>query len=321
MKAIVLVVGVVASSVCVVQGQKSYLCGDLNKNKCGKKDECTWHSDLEFCALTAGTGSVVRDGSENIASGEYSAVGGGQRNDAGLIGDAYNVIGGGDSNVCYGGSTNTVSGGNTNGIVPFDDADADVPDFNTISGGWTNIITDKSYSVITGGGGDSDGEVDGDGNIIQGTYTSTISGGKKNRIRGLFGVSGGSGHTMTGGFENNIAYVEDPESHSVLSGGSRNIVVGEHAVVAGGDLNYAYGPNSLAFGQNAATEFEHSMVVNLIGGDVTDDPLLGTKDGEFLVSAESFRFQIGNGGNDGMESADITKTNIQNLRTAMEEEE
>jgi len=320
MKAIVLVVAAVSSSVRVVQGQTTDPCEDFSsKNKCGKKDECTWLSAFEFCILTAGTGSVVREGSENTAPGKYSVVGGGQWNEAGDTDDAYSVIGGGLSNACYGGSKNTISGGNTNGIVLV--ADAEVQEFGTISGGWTNIIVDGSYSVITGGGGDFGGAVDGDGNIIQGSDTSTISGGKKNRIRGLFGVSGGSGHTMTGGFENYIAYEEEPESHSVLTGGSRNIVVGEHAVVAGGDLNYAYGPNSLAFGQNAATNFEHSMVVNLIGGDDTEDTLLGTKDGEFLVSAESFRFQIGNGGNDGIESADITKTNIQNLRTALEEEE
>mmetsp|Transcript_20051 Transcript_20051/g.20394 ORF Transcript_20051/g.20394 Transcript_20051/m.20394 type:complete len:230 (-) Transcript_20051:48-737(-) len=212
----------------------------------------------------------------------YCAVGGGQRNEAGAMDDAHNVIGGGDSNICLWGSTNTISGGTTKGIVGYTD---DIQGFDTISGGSKNFISDGSYSVITGGGGGG-GDEDGEYNLINGCDTSTISGGKKNRIRGLFGVSGGSGHTMTGGFENNIAYVEDPESHSVLSGGSRNIVVGEHAVVAGGDLNYAYGPNSLAFGQNAATEFEHSMVVNLIGGDdIVDDILQGTKDGEFLVSA------------------------------------
>eukprot|EP00751_Fragilariopsis_kerguelensis_P009805 CAMPEP_0170803114 /NCGR_PEP_ID=MMETSP0733-20121128/29785_1 /TAXON_ID=186038 /ORGANISM="Fragilariopsis kerguelensis, Strain L26-C5" /LENGTH=53 /DNA_ID=CAMNT_0011156649 /DNA_START=8 /DNA_END=166 /DNA_ORIENTATION=- len=53
---------------------------------------------------------------------------------------------------------------------------------------------------------------------------------------------------MTGGFQNNSAYMEESESHSVLLGGSYNKVVKEHAVVAGGDLNYTYGPNSLAFG-------------------------------------------------------------------------
>jgi len=65
------------------------------------------------------------------------------------------------------------------------------------------------------------------------------------------------------------------------------------------------------------------MVVNLMGGLEKGDMLKGTQqDGEFLVSAESFRFQIGNGNNDGIDSTElITKTNIQNLCTALEEEE
>mmetsp|Transcript_5128 Transcript_5128/g.5712 ORF Transcript_5128/g.5712 Transcript_5128/m.5712 type:complete len:323 (+) Transcript_5128:47-1015(+) len=319
MKALVLVVAGVSPSVLrVVQGQTTDPCGEFNKKKCGKKDKCTWNSAIEFCLLTAGTGSVVREGSENTASGKYSVVGGGQWNNAGSIDDAYNVIGGGDSNVCYGGSTNTVSGGNTNGIVPIDDADADVPDFNTISGGWTNIITDKSYSVITGGGGDSDGEVDGDSNIIQGCDTSTISGGKKNRIGPLPPDVGGDGNTISGGFDNIIE--KSDMQYRTITGGLENDVKGQGAVVSGGERNGAYNTNSLAFGQNAAAIFDHSMVVNLIGGDVTDDPLLGTKDGEFLVSAESFLFQIGDG-NDGIDSTELTKTNIQNLRTALEEEE
>jgi len=307
MKAIVLVVGVVASSVCVVQGQKSYLCGDLNKNKCGKKDECTWHSDLEFCALTAGTGSVVRDGSENIASGEYSAVGGGQRNDAGLIGDAYNVIGGGDSNTCVG-NKNIISGGNNN----FIGGNGAPHDFDTISGGWNNEIVDSSSSVITGGGGEFDSDEE---NSIEGCDTSTVSGGKKNRIRGL---GGSSGNTISGGYKNTIA--ESEMQYRTITGGYDNGAEGQGAVVSGGERNGAYNTNSLAFGQNAACIHDHSMVVNLIGGLDKDDLLTSDEDGQFLVSAESFLFQIGDG-NDGIDSTEITKTNIQNLRTALEEEE
>jgi len=308
MKAIVLVVAVVSSSVRVVQGQTTDPCGDLNKKKCGKKDECTWNSVGELCLLTAGTGSVVRDGSENTAPGKYSAVGGGQQNNAGSIADAYNVIGGGDSNGCLDGSKNTISGGNRNTI-----AGADVQDFDTISGGWINIIADGSYSVITGGGGDFDG-VERDSNYISGCDTSTVSGGKKNRIRGS---GGSSGNTISGGNKNTIE--ESEMQYRTITGGYDNDAEGQGAVVSGGERNRVYGTNSLAFGRNAVTIFDHSMVVNLIeglgGGLDKDDALEGTQDGEFLVSAESFRFQIGD------DSTELSKTNIQNLRTALEEEE
>merc|ERR1719148_642911 len=92
------------------------------------------------------------------------------------------------------------------------------------------------------------------------------------------------------------------------------------SVVAGGSFNRAFGTNSLALGQSAFTEYDHSMVVNLIEFSDEDDRLKGTEDGEFLVNAESFYFQIGDG-NDGIDSTTITKTNIQNLRAALEEEE
>jgi len=307
MKAIVLVVGVVASSVCVVQGQNSDPCEDFNKKKCGKKDECTWNSDLEFCALTAGTDSIVRDGSENTASGEYSAVGGGRWNDAGFIGDAYNVIGGGDSNTCVG-NKNIISGGNNN----FIGGNGAPHDFDTISGGWNNEIFDSSSSVITGGGGEFDSDEE---NSIKGGETSTVSGGKKNRIRGL---GGSSGNTISGGFDNIIE--ESDMQYRTITGGLENDVKGQGAVVSGGERNGAYNRNSLAFGQNAASIHDHSMVVNLIGGLDKDDLLTSDEDGQFLVSAESFLFQIGDG-NDGIDSTELTKTNIQNLRTALEEEE
>jgi len=318
MKAIVLIVGVAASSARVVQGQTIDPCSDFNNKKCGKKDECTWNSVGGFCLLTAGTGSVVRDGSENAAPGNYCAVGGGQRNEAGNRDDAHSVIGGGFMNVCLLGSKNTISGGNFNHI-----ASGVSQDFDTISGGWDNIIHGGSYSVITGGGGGSftvtdDGGDNDEYNIIEGCDTSTVSGGKKNRIRG----SGGSGHTISGGIDNKMYRSET--QYRTITGGYDNSAdgQGQGAVVSGGALNRAIGTNSLAFGQNAVTLYKHSMVVNLLGGEDKDDVLTGTEDGEFLVTAESFRFQIGNGnGNDGNDSIELTKTNMQNLLTAFEEEE
>jgi len=316
MKAIVLVVGVAASSARVVQGQTTDPCSDFNNKKCGKKDECTWNSEYEFCLLTAGTGSVVRDGSENAAPGKYSAIGGGQRNDAGYAYDAYNIIGGGSTNACYGGSKNTISGGNFNKVS--NDPES-VEEFSTISGGRYNAITDSSYSVITGGGAEqtATGEL-GRQNIIYGCDRSTISGGKRNHIFESES-SGNTGNTMTGGFFHTI---RDSEKHSAITGGRANTINanGGRSVVAGGEFNRAFGTNSLAFGQNSVTTFDHSMVVNLIGGLDEGDVLTGTEDGEFLVTAESFLFQIGNG-NDGIDSTELTKTNIQNLRTALEEEE
>ena len=70
MKAVVLVVAVVASSVRGVQGQTSDPYTDLNKNKCPKK-ECTYNSLVERCLLVAGKGSFIRQGSKDTAPGKY----------------------------------------------------------------------------------------------------------------------------------------------------------------------------------------------------------------------------------------------------------
>jgi len=297
------VVVLVLAGVPVVQAQATDPCDGLNQKKCGKKEQCTLNY-FNTCILTVGKESVVRDGSDNAASGKVCTTGGGVKNVAGRIDDTYSVVGGGRYNLCYG-NENTIAGGRVNTIT-------DGTKSNTISGGFSNDIfpplnnnEEASFSVITGGGD----------NFIRGADT-TISGGKNNE-----GTAEGSGDTVTGGFGNLIAYSNPARDYCVITGGSGNRAEGQGAVVAGGELNRALGTNSLAFGQNAVTLYKHSMVVNLLGGEDKDDVLTGTEDGEFLVTAESFRFQIGNGGNDGIESADITKTNIQNLRTALEEEE
>jgi len=316
MKAVVLVlvVAVAASSVRVVQGQTSELCDGLSKKNCEEKEECTFNSFYEDCILTAGKGSVVRDGSENVAPGKYCAVGGGKQNEAGDTDDTHSVIGGGYSNICFQGSKNTISGGKLNSI-----ANGDFQEFDTISGGSNNEIANSSNSVITGGGGPGMDKFDkdGDSNLIRGEKKSTISGGRKNRIiRGSGSIS--SGHTISGGDKNSIL---DSDSNGAITGGKRNSVEGRGAVVVGGASNRAYGRNSLAFGQNADTEFDHSMVVNLIGGTDFSDDLKGTEEGEFLMNANSFRFQIGNGKEKGgaIQFTKMTYDNIDNLASALAE--
>merc|ERR1712238_401450 len=100
---------------------------------------------------------------------------------------------------------------------------------------------------------------------ISGADTSTISGGSKNRIQGdQDGDSGtSSGNTITGGSGNKILFL-DPLRNCVITGGWDNFVTGRGAVVAGGTSNRASGSQSLAFGQGALAEFDHSMVVNLM---------------------------------------------------------
>jgi len=298
-------------------------CLGFTEKKCGKKEECTFFSRLNACIVTTGKGSIVRDGSENVAPSPLCTVGGGQQNLAGSRNpiNTHMVIGGGLLNFCVD-KKSTISGGHRNDV-------SGGTQYNTISGGWNNGITfgstGSTSAVITGGGGDF---FEGDGNQIIGSDTSTVSGGKHNRVEGADINVGNSrtssGNTVTGGLGNRIVpavgnFIDSNDC--VLTGGSSNIVGGQGSVVVGGDRNHARGKNSIALGENAFTKYDHSMVVNLMGDDDKGDGLKGTKDGEFLVTAESFLFQIGNGnGNGGIDSTTLTKTNIQNLRTALEEE-
>jgi len=296
-----LMLAVVAPSVVpVVQGKTNNPCDGLTKKKCNNKKQCTFFSSAFFynnqCYLTAGNGSIVRDGSKNVAPGTLCTVGGGQQNRAGYLDfyPAYSVIGGGVDNLCVG-DKSTISGGNKNIIFSISLSEGITSEYDTISGGSSNGITDSTSAAITGGGG---GDLKGEGNSISYGDMSTISGGKQNIVVG-------SGNTLTGGFNNVVSYPGTPND-CVVTGGNSNNARKQGSVVMGGQFNTADGKNSLALGQNAVTKYDHSMVVNLMDDET---PLKATQEGHFLVNANSFRFQVGNG-----ESATLTSENISRLK-------
>jgi len=289
--AVVLVLAVVP----VVKAQTN-ICEGLSFTDCIEKEECDFYSP---CVPIAGEGSVVRQGDENLAAGKFCTAGGGQYNQAGYPDNSYNVVGGGHRNVCRG-NKNTIAGGNENYV-------SNDSKLVTISGGNSNRIIEASrYSVITGGGGK---------NEISKGDSSTISGGKRNGVRG----SGNSGNTVTGGFENGIYYTAEPPRDCVITGGSNNAATGQGAVVLGGKNNSAKGDYSIALGENAIAEYDNSMAVNLVNDSSPSERLLTEQEGQFLMKAASFRFQIGNGGDDGIDSIRITYDNMDYLNAALEE--
>merc|ERR1712238_413524 len=174
---------VALSVVPVVQGKTSNPCDGLSKKQCNNKKQRTFFSSdgLAKCYLTAGNGSIVRDGSKNVAPGTLCTVGGGQQNRAGVADfyPAYSVIGGGVGNLCVG-DTSTISGGKKN-LIFFISLSEGSSEYDTISGGSSNGIYDSRSAAITGGGGD---ELKGEGNSISYGDTSTISGGKQNIVVG-----------------------------------------------------------------------------------------------------------------------------------------
>jgi len=305
MKTVVLVVvAVVVPSVLPVVQAETKTCDGLAKKECKKEKHCTffpYYPSSKECVLTVGKDSVVRQGDKNVAPGLLCTVGGGKNNLAGfnidIVADpaeSYNVVGGGVDNLCLG-TKNTISGGKSNEMFYSLEGGRT---YNTISGGSNNVMSDSTAAVITGGGGDG---LERKGNAIGGSNTSTISGGSRNDIFG-------AGHTVTGGLGNSIIAFDFGESFGVVTGGTSNAAT-QGAVIMGGQSNYASGKNSIALGQYAAAAYDHSMVVNLMEPNSEETPLEATEAGHFLVHANNFRFQVGNG-----ESATLTAENINLLK-------
>jgi len=202
---------------------------------------------------------------------------------------------------------------------------------STISGGLLNTIVGP-FGVITGGGGEKrdKGESKGDSNIIRSGRKNTISGGKTHRVRG-------EGSVVTGGRDNFISEFSNNEKNDdtncVITGGLTNDASGNGSIVVGGFGNRATGDYSIAFGEQARAGFDSSMVVALVfagdddgsGSDDDEDAAAASdKEGQFLVVAKSFRFQIGNGKNNNngdISSTRITDKNIDRLIDALAEEE
>jgi len=234
----------------------------------------------------------------------YSTVAGGERNIAGNEDSFYSLVGGGKRNFSEG-DKGTISGGGNNILESLKQSEEQGEENigSTISGGSNNRIDnldrDSSFSVITGGGGP---EIENGGSNTIFSKESTISGGNLNQCTGDNSVVTGGQINQSGG------------KGSVVMGGQFNDIPGLYSVAVGGRPHFLVGDYSIAMGTNTFSLFDSSMVVNLV-----EDVLFSTKDGQFLMKAESFRFQIGNGNNKNgdISSFKITDENINRLIEAL----
>ncbi len=203
--------------------------------------------------VASGQYSVIGGGQNNTASGPYATVGGGWNNRAS---DSAATVSGGRNNIASaryatvgGGSSNTASG--LNATVGGGRTNTASGTYATVSGGWTN--TASGY-VATVSGGDSN-RVSGPfstigggrGNVIQGDG-STISGGWKHYIvptgPNVFGTIGGGAYdtifarwgTISGGVHNRVHGVG-----ATIGGGGYHHARGEYSTIAGGTENLTEG--------------------------------------------------------------------------------
>jgi hypothetical protein len=206
--------------------------------------------------VASGDYSVIGGGRENTASGSYTTVGGGQSNTA-SGGNA--TVGGGQSNTASGGSA-TVAGGVYNtasnlyatvGGGGYDTASGYAA---TVGGGHSNTAS-GSYTTVGGGvhntasGGDAT-VGGGERNTASGDY-ATVGGGDHNTASGQYATVGGGGWNTASG------------QYATVGGGFQNTASGDYSAIPGG-YNLRVGTRSFGFsGQTSATQTDLSANSNI----------------------------------------------------------
>jgi len=225
---------------------------------------------------------------DNTALGDFNTVGGGLGNhaddqDHAVVGGGLNNTASGDHSVISGGESNYITVGSAH---------------STINGGRRQNMRgkgdtgelyefDSQGSVITGGVQNS---------WISGESDMVISGGQRNLV-------GGRSAVITGGLDNIARGL-----NSVILGGQENVASGDFSTVPGGFQNIAAGDYSVAIGEQAQALAHYSMAINMQGRYY---PIATTEPGQFLVQAQTYRFQLTN--NPGKEDENVIQINADNI--------
>ncbi len=190
--------------------------------------------------VASGDYSVIGGGLENTASGGVSMVGGGWQNTAS---GNYGTIGGGSQNTASGWYS-TIGGGldNTSG------------DWGTVGGGISNTASGDESTVGGGSSNTANGQASTVGGGSQNTasgWSSTVGGGREN-------TASDSASTVSGGLQNTAS-----AEGSTIGGGVQNTANAWTSFVGGGYLNTASGGAGVVGGgyQNSA-----SGDVSVVGG-------------------------------------------------------
>ena len=213
--------------------------------------------------VASGDFSAIGGGNSNMASGLGSTVGGGFLNTAssfeatvsGGFGNMalvqYSTVGGGISNTASGNSS-TVGGGGMNTASGLQ---------STIAGGSKNSATGNTSTVGGGVANTAFGvasTVAGGNSNSAGAQQSTISGGSRN-------TASGPASTVGGGIDNSASGID-----ATVGGGASNFAIGDESTVSGGNTNAASGADSVIAGgvSNAA-----SGSYSVIGGGQSNTSL------------------------------------------------
>jgi len=219
----------------------------------------------EATQVASGNYSVIGGGLDNTASGVGATVGGGGGNTAS---DTSATVGGGEQNTARGYAA-TVGGGYQN-TARVDAATVGGGRKNTASGvaatvggGMNNTVSGWAATV---GGGSRD---------TASGWAATVGGGVNNTASGVGAtVGGGGGNTASdtsatvGGGEQNTArgYA------ATVGGGYENTASGDFSVVPGGASNTANGDYNLVFGENVDPSVTETHRVYFFGDGTSSNP-------------------------------------------------
>ncbi|MFN8358869.1 MAG: hypothetical protein U0264_03045 [Candidatus Kapaibacterium sp.] len=194
----------------------------------------------------SGIASVVSGGQQNNAEDILNFIGGGTNND---VRGAFNsIVGGGGNSISFDAQISSILGGGDNEINGHEGGIIGSVigggDFNTINsdygfiGGGTEHIVDGTGAVIAGGGAIED---DGQGGF---NYFGNTASGNYSGILGGADNTTNSQYASIGGGRGNTASGD----YSVIGGGLTNTTLGLTSTVSGGSGNRANGDNSTVSG-------------------------------------------------------------------------
>jgi hypothetical protein len=240
----------------------------IGHSSCSATGYCS--ISMGYKTTASGFASIAM-GKNTIANGEYSTVGGGEKNtadsDYATVGGGYNniaihgaTIGGGFSNTASGLLT-TIAGGENNiasnlGATVCGGRENEATGISSIvCGGFNNNASE--YAIVGGG---HDNNASGYGSFVgcggwnkaSGIY-ATLGGGRRSTVSGKYGTMGGGANNFVSGYGGTVAggrWNIASENYTTVGGGWGNTAGGNYTTVLGGGDNKVVGVYSVAAGYN-----------------------------------------------------------------------
>lgn len=207
----------------------------------------------------SGIGAVVSGGQQNSNEAILSFIGGGTNND--LRGAFNSIVGGGGNFISFDAEISSILGGGENeingheggvigGVIAGGDFNSVYSDYGFVGGGTHNTV-DAAGGVIGGGGAIEGG---GQGGFIY--FGNTVNGNYSGILGGADNTTNAIYSSIGGGRSNTAS-----GNHSVIGGGLSNTTGGTTSTISGGSGNRANGDNStVSGGQENYADGEFSTI-------------------------------------------------------------